>query len=212
MYPLRPEQLKAVMPRCADPINWTAALQSAMNRFGISANKERVQRFLAQVAVESAELTRLEENLNYSADRLLVIWPKRFPTREFATQYANAPHKLADYVYANRMGNGNPESGDGWRFRGRGPKMVTGKDNYSWLSKALQMPLTTCPDQLLTKPAGCLAAALFWSEKGLNELADDLPDDDQDSDYVTITRRINGGTIGLTQRQMYLRRAENNIT
>lgn len=212
MYQLRPEQLKAVMPKCADPINWTAALQPAMNRFGISANKERVQRFLAQIAVESQELTRLEENLNYSADRLMAVWPKRFPTREIAIRYANKPHALADFVYANRMGNGPPESGDGWWFRGRGPKMITGRSNYVWLSRELEMPLVACPDQLLTKPTGCLAAALFWSVNGLNELADDTPDDDQDSDFVTITRRINGGTIGLTQRQAYLRRAENNIT
>lgn len=212
MYRLTPEQLKAVMPHCVAPIEWTAALQPAMDRFGISKDKERVQRFVAQIAVESAELTRLEENLSYSAERLVVIWPKRFPTREFAVNYAHAPHKLADYVYANRMGNGGPESGDGWKFRGRGPKMVTGAENYRRLAKALQLPLVECPDQLLTKATGCLAAALFWNERGLNELADDTPDDDQDADYVTITRRINGGTIGLDQRKMYLRRAEMNIT
>jgi putative chitinase len=212
MYQLTPEVLKALMPRCVDPAGWTPALQAAMNRFGISSNTERVRRFLAQIAVESGELTRLEESLNYSAERLLVIWPKRFPSREFAVNYAHAPHKLADYVYGNRMGNGPPESGDGWKYRGRGPKMVTGADNYRWLGKELQLPLFDCPDQLLTKATGCLAAALFWNEKGLNELADDTPDDDQDADYVTITLRINGGTVGLAQRQMYLRRAEVNIT
>ncbi len=212
MYSLRPEQLKAVMPRCANPIGWVEALQPAMDRFGISANKERVQRFLAQIAVESMELTRLDENLNYSPKRLMEVWSKRFPTIEIANQYGHNPQKLANFVYANRMGNGGPESNDGYWFRGRGPKMMTGRKNYTWLSKELQLPLVQCPEQLLTKTVGSLAAALFWTENGLNELADDTVDDDQDADYVTITRRINGGTIGLDQRQMYLRRAENNIT
>lgn len=209
---LTSEQLKAVMPRCQSPAGWVIALQPAMDRFGISKNKERVQRFLAQIAVESQELNRLEENLRYSAERLAEVWPSRFKNRESATPYAFAPHALANFVYANRYGNKGPESGDGWRFRGRGPKMITFSDNYAWLAKELQLPLLQCPEMLLVKTHGASAAALFWSEKGLNELADDLPDDDQDSDFVTITRRINGGTIGLAKRQEYLKRAEQVIS
>src|SRR5688572_4366542 len=179
MIHVTPQQLKAIMPQCPQPIEWTAALQPAMIRFGIAENKERVHRFLAQIAVESGELTRLDENLNYTAERLMEVWPKRFPTLIAAVQYQRAPHKLANFVYANRLGNGPIESGDGWRFRGRGPKMITFHDNYAWLSKELQMPLVDCPDQLQTKYAGSLAAALFWNANGLNELADDTLDDDQ---------------------------------
>jgi putative chitinase len=208
MLQLTSDQLRKIMPRCANPDAWTAALQPAMHRFGVAANKERVHRFLAQVAVESGELTRLEENLWYTPERLMQVWPKRFPTLAAAEPYARAPHKLANYVYANREGNGGPASGDGWRYRGRGPKMITFSNNYAWLGKELQLPLVQCPDMVLTKSVGALAAALFWSERGLNELADDLPDDDQDSDFVTITRRINGGTVGLSKRQEYLKRAE----
>jgi putative chitinase len=211
MILLTPEQLKAVMPRCPDPEGWTVALQPAMIRFGISANVERMHRFLAQIAVESGELTRLEENLNYTAERLVEVWPNRFPNLAAAVPYARAPHKLANFVYANRMGNGSPASNDGWFYRGRGPKMLTGKDNYARMSRKLEMALLQCPDQLLTKYAGCQVAACFWSENGLNELADDLPDDDQDSDYVTITRRVNGGLTGLQQRRLYLKRAQDNI-
>lgn len=205
---LTTEALKAIMPLCLHPEPWALELQAAMDEFEISANKERVQRFLAQIAVESLELTRLDENLRYSAERLTAVWPKRFPTITAALPYANNPHKLADFVYANRVGNGGPESGDGWRYRGRGPKMITFRDNYAWIGKELGLPLLDCPEMLQTKKNGARSAAVFWARKGLNALADDLPDDDQDSDYVTITRRINGGTIGLDARIKYLKRAQ----
>jgi putative chitinase len=175
--------------------------------YGISS-KARVAAFLAQIAAESQELNRLDENLNYSAERLRAVWPKRFPTDAIAQKYAHNPHALADYVYANRMGNGPEGSGDGWRYRGRGLKMLTGKENYTRCGHALDLDLVRTPDMLLTRPTAALSAAWYWHSHGLSELADDLPNDNDDSDFVTITKRINGSTIGLDQRRAYWERAK----
>jgi putative chitinase len=165
--------------------------------------------FLAQIAVESAEMNRLEENLNYSAERLRAVWPRRFPTAEIAQRYARNPEALANFVYSNRMGNGPPESGDGWKYRGRGLKMVTGRNNYLAAATALGLPLISDPDLLLTKPAAAKSAAHFWAAhpQDLSIIADDLPDDDDEADFATITQAINGGQTGAAQRRMYWLRA-----
>lgn len=200
--------IKQVMPNCKDPAGWAPHLHSAMARFGISGDKDVVAAFLAQIAVESAELNRLDENLNYSAERLMAVWPKRFPTLAVANQYARKPHALADFVYANRLGNGSVESGDGYRYRGRGLKQITGKDNYRRCGIALGVDLLANPDYLLTKKGAADSAAWFWSQdKRLSQLAVDLPDDDDEEDFKTITKIINGGTTGLEQRRVYWRRA-----
>lgn len=199
--------IRATMPACGNPEGWAPALHDAMSRFGVNASKDRVAMFLAQIAVESQEMNRLDENLSYSADRLMVVWPKRFPTLEVAQKYARNPHALADFVYSSRMGNGDAASGDGYRFRGRGLKMLTGKDNYVAAGQGIGVDLVSNPDALMTKAGATLSACWFWTSRGLSELADDLPDDDQESDFVTVTRRINGGTIGLEKRQMYWARA-----
>lgn len=201
-------QLRAIMPRCASPDLWADALNSAMRMYGIDANADRVEMFLAEIALESDELARLSESLSYSADRLMQVWPKRFPAREIANKYANNPHALADYVYANRMGNGDEASGDGWTFRGRGPIQITGKANYQAFADSILEPsVMQCPDKLCTKQYGALSAAWFWKTHGLNELADDNVGDDQDRDFRSITKAINGGAIGLERRQAYLERA-----
>jgi putative chitinase len=177
-----------------------------MDRFEINSSA-RIAAFLAQVAHESGELRRLVENLNYSAKGLMRVWPKRFPTLEKATAYERQPEKLANYVYAKRLGNGDEASGDGWRFRGRGLLQITGRGNYRTAAKALELRLEDQPDLLETPPVAALAAAQFWQSRGLNELADDRNDDDDDEDFVRISVIINGGRVGLPDRKHYWSRA-----
>jgi putative chitinase len=195
--------LIAVMPGCMEPDAWSCALLPAMERYNIISDPDSVAAFLAQLAVESQELNRVAENLNYKAERLMAVWPKRFPTLVIANTYAGQPEKLANYVYANRMGNGSESSGDGWLYRGRGPLQITGKHNYVEVGDAIGIPLVKRPALLETKPAGALAAARYWHKHKLSLLADDLPDDNDTADFVTITRRINGGEHGLKLRQQY---------
>lgn len=194
-----------IMPRCANPRDWAHAFERACTgQFTITDPADRAA-FLAQVAHESSELTRLEENLSYTAERLVQVWPARFKSVEFAKQYERNPHKLADYVYAGRGGNGPSESGDGWKFRGRGPIMLTFAENYARFGEAIgdKDYVKKCPDVLLTKAFGALAAAWFWTENRLSFLALDNPGDDREEDFRTITRRINGGLHGLDARKRY---------
>lgn len=193
------EQLKVIAPGCGNPEAWSEALNTAMLTYGIADSDEDMAEFLAQCAHESQQFMRLEENLRYTPDRLMVVWPKKFPTLEIATKHANSPHSLADYVYAGRFGNGDEASGDGWKFRGRGVIGVTFKDNYKALGLKLGLPLLECPDMLQTIPNAANSAALFWKSHGLNALA-------SDGDFLSVTRAVNGGTNGLTERQKYLAR------
>jgi len=148
------------------------------------------------------------ENLNYSAVGLCKTWPKRFSTLDLAKSYERQPELLANYVYAKRLGNGDVSSGDGWRFRGRGLIQLTGRGNYRTCGVAVALPLETEPERLETPEAAALAAAQFWQSRGLNHLADDQNDDNDDEDFIAITRIINGGTAGLTSRRMYWGRAK----
>lgn len=199
MADLTAEQLKAMMPGCADPVGWAPALNEAMARFDIGTT-ERMAAFLAQIAHESGQLTRLSENLNYSAKRLMQVWPVRFPTMEKALQYERNPERLANNVYAKRLGNGDEASGDGWRFRGRGLIQLTGRGNYRAAGQGIGLPLEEQPDLLVQPGPAALSAAWFWKSHGLNELADDRNDDNDTEDFRAITKRINGGTVGLKER------------
>jgi putative chitinase len=192
-------QLKAGMPSIKDPGPWATALNPALEKFEINT-PGRIAAFLAQVAVESQELTRLDENLNYKPERLMQVWPARFTTKESAAPYASNPHALANHVYANRGGNRDEKSGDGYRYRGQGAIMVTFHDGFAKVQKALGIPCLSCPEMLQTKTYAALSAALFWSDNELNFLADH----DTENDFVTITRKINGGTTGLSLREKYL--------
>lgn len=169
-------------------------------RFGINTPL-RVAHFLAQCWYESGCLKTVEENMNYSAQRLMQVWPSRFKTITFAQQYAHQPEKLANYVYANRMGNGNEDSGDGWRYIGRGLIGTTGRANYYEYAKSgfCVGDLMSHPEWLAKSP-GCIKSAMFfWWKNGLNQIAD--------TDNVhAVTRKVNGGLIGLSSRQYYLRR------
>ena len=200
-------QLTAFLPALQDTPRWTAALNAAMDRFEINT-PARISAFLAQTAHESGEFRRLVENLNYSASGLCKTWPGRFVSLDAAKPYERNPEVLANYVYAKRLGNGDVASGDGWRFRGRGLIQLTGRGNYRSCGLAVTLPLEAEPEQLETPEAAAIAAAQFWQSRGLNHLADDQNDDNDDEDFVAITKIINGGTAGLSARRIYWARAK----
>ena len=178
---------------------WLGPLESTFAKYDISS-PQRQSSFIGQCAHESGNFRILEENLNYSAARLMAVWPSRFPSLDVAEQYANNPEKLANYVYAGRLGNGNEESGDGWRYYGRGVIQLTGKDNYANCGSGLGVDLVGDPDRLLDPQYAALSAGWFWNKKGLNDLADI-------ADYTTMTKRINGGLIGLDDRKAKIAKA-----
>jgi len=198
MKPLSATMLATIMPK-ADAAKWAPALSAALAEYNIDTPL-RASAFLAQLAHESVELTRLEENLNYSADGLLKTWPKRF-TSGTAAIYARHPEKIANFVYAKRNGNGDEPSGDGWRFRGRGPIQLTGRANYRAAAIALEAPLEENPEAVLAALVGARVAGWYWESHGLNALADA-------EDFAGITRAINGGLTGLAEREGYYRRAK----
>lgn len=167
--------------------------------FGIDTSK-RVAMYLAEVFHESGNLRYTEENMNYSADGLLKTWPSRF-TKEKAQVYARNPEKIANYVYANRMGNGNEASGDGWRFRGRAFIGITGRDNYQKYadSEWCVGDLMKNPDMLSQFPENQKASMWFWDTQNLNKYADMC-------DIDKCSRIINGGTLGLANRKFLYRR------
>jgi putative chitinase len=203
--PLTQAQLAQIMPN-ADAALWLAPLNAAMAERAIDS-PQRAAAFLAQIAHESGQLRRLEERLGYSAKRLREVWPGRFPTDAVANEYAGNPQKLANRVYAGRLGNGNETSGDGWRFRRRGLIQLTGRSNYTTCKAALGIDLVATPDLLLQPAPAARSAAWFWQSRGLNELADQQPGDDDNQDFIRITRLINGGTVGLQDRLAYWTKA-----
>ena len=156
----------------------------------------RLAHFLAQCGHESGGFRVTQENLNYSAKGLAGIFKKYFPTEAAATPYARNPQKIANKVYANRMANGSEASGDGYKFRGRGYIQLTGRDNYTQFGKAIGEDIASNPDVVSSKYA-LLSAAWFWSKNGLNKLADAGA---SDTAVTSITKRVNGGTIGLADR------------
>ena len=189
------EQLKELH---IDPV-WEAALNTTFDRFDIS-NPFRQAAFIGQAAHESGNFKMLVENLNYRAETLMKVWPKRFPTLEFAKQYERDPKKIANSVYANRMGNRDEASGDGFRFRGRGLFQLTGHSNYFHAGKALGEDFVMNPDLVATPMYAALTAGFFWNTHKLNQYADAR-------DYVTMTKKINGGTLGLADRQKHIAHA-----
>ena len=169
---------------------WLEPLNGTFQKYDVNTPKRQAA-FIGQCAVESANFTRLQENLKYSAQRLTQVWPSRFPSIEAATPYANNPEKLANFVYAGRMGN--LQDGDGWQFHGRGLIQLTGRENYENCGNGIGVDLINDPDLLLTPQYAALSAGWFWGKRGLNALADT-------QEYGTMTRRINGGTTALEER------------
>lgn len=172
---------------------WVDPIKRSCRRFGIDTMRE-VAAFTSQGGHESRGFTQLEEGLNYRAERLCEVWPKRFPTIAFASQYARNPEKLANFTYANRLGNGPPESGDGWRHRGFGIFQLTGKRNQAAFAEDYGIPLADVPAFIRTKEGAAMSAGWFWLENGLDREAATPGVEDE-------TRKINGGTHGLEDRR-----------
>lgn len=176
---------------------WTEALNETFQRFGISTPRQQAA-FIGQCGHESGNFRVLEENLNYRAPTLLKLFPRTarrtwgFTPKE-AAAYERQPRKIANRIYGNRMGNRDEASGDGWRFRGRGCIQLTGSSNYFHAGKALGVDFIMDPDLVSTPMYAAMTAGWFWNTQRLNEIA-------EASDWVKLTKRINGGTIGLDDR------------
>lgn len=171
---------------------WVDALNETFDRFGISTPNQQAA-FIGQCGHECGNFRILEENLNYRAATLMKLWPKRFPTQEVANAYAGNPAKIANMVYANRMGNRNEASGDGYRFRGRGCIQLTGHTNYFHAGKAIGEDFVAAPALVATPKYAAMTAGWFWSTHDCNRLA-------EAADWTGLTKKINGGTIGLQDR------------
>jgi putative chitinase len=192
---LSKEQLKQLLPKNPYIDHWYDALSKLLPDYEINT-RQRIAAFVAQCSHESGGFTALKENLNYKAQTLRKIFPKYFPTDALANEYVNKPNKqeaIANKVYANRMGNGNEASGDGYKYCGRGLIQLTGKENYSWFAASLEISVEDAAEYLQTFEGAAQSACWFWETNNLNQWADK-------GDIVTLTKRINGGTIGLEDR------------
>jgi putative chitinase len=194
------EQLGACIGNNPYLDHWTEALNKILPDYGIDT-PQRVAAFVAQAAHESGNFTALHENLNYRAVTLRKVFPKYFPTDEMVAQYAQQPERIANRVYANRMGNGPEESGDGFRYCGRGLIQLTGQQNYQSFADSIETPLEQIPDFLQTFEGAVQSACWFWENNNLNQYADA-------DDILTMTKRINGGTIGLEDRKRHYEHAK----
>jgi putative chitinase len=179
---------------------WYKPLIDTFIKYNISTT-QRQACFIGQCQHESNNFKTLEENLHYSADGLMRVWPSRFTDKIVADAYANNPEKIADKVYAGRMGNGDEESGDGWAFHGRGLIQLTGRDSYDRFGKAVGVVFTDQPQLLVEPNYAALSAGWFWNKTGLNDLADA-------QEYGQMTKRINGGTLGLDDRIVRITKAK----
>ena len=190
------EKLLEIFPNAAtSPMNLDELVE-VINASGTLTTVNRMAGFLAQAAHESGQFRVVRENLNYSAEGLLRVFRKYFTSPEMAARYARKPVEIGNLVYANRMGNGNEASGDGFKFRGRGFFQVTGRDNYTNCGRALGMDLIATPELLeRTKPA-TNSALWFWNSRNINRFADD-------NDIRGMTFVINGGYNGLDERTHY---------
>ena len=190
------EQFHHLFPRNPDPELWANAMAEVFPTYDINTPK-RIAAFLAQCGHESGGWVIFEENLNYSAQGLNGIFKKYFPTIESAQPYARQPERIANKIYANRMGNGSEESGDGFKYRGRGPIQLTGKSNYTAFAKEMfddWQNVVDNPDWVTEdKDFALMSAIWFWNKNKLNTLADV-------EDIKLMTKKINGGYIGLDDR------------
>jgi putative chitinase len=192
--------IKKMFPKYKYPEDLAEALTEQFEKYEINT-VNRAAGFLAQCGHESAGFTILQENLNYSADGLNKIFKKYFPTVADATPYARNPEKIANKVYGGRMGNGPESSGDGYKFRGRGAIQLTGRDNYTKFAKSVGLTLEEAVADLETLDGAIESACWFWKTNGLNAICDS-------DDIVKMTKRINGGTIGLEDRKKHYAEAK----
>ena len=183
-----PQTRSSILEGYIEPLNTVAEY------YEMNINPARLAGFLAQTAHESGGYTAIKENLNYSAKGLMGTFKKYFPSEDIANQYAKKPERIANRVYANRMSNGDESSGDGYRFCGRGLIQLTGRANYTKFANDLGMSLEETVAYLETPNGAVSSAGWFWDNNKLNQYCDS-------GDFVTLTKRINGGTIGLEDRK-----------
>jgi putative chitinase len=192
-------QLAAMIPTNKEVGEWCAALNEMLPKYGITTDK-RIAGFISQCAHESMDFRVLQENLNYKEATLLKVFPRYFgPGKENAAEYAGKPEKIANYVYMDKHRSkqgalGNVKDGDGWLFSGKGLKQVTGRANTTAFGKTIGMTAEEAAAYLLTKKGALESALWFWGSRNLNEVADT-------GDQVRLTKIINGGDIGLADRQ-----------
>jgi len=198
-------QLAAMIPTNKEVGEWCAALNEMLPKYGITTDK-RIAGFIAQCAHESMDFRVLEENLNYKEATLLKVFPRYFgPGKENAAEYAGKPEKIANYVYMDKNRSkggalGNTEPNDGWAMRGKGLKQVTGRANHEAFGKTVGMTAEQAAEYLMTKKGALESALWFWGSRNLNEVADT-------GDVTRLTKIINGGDIGLADRQARYARA-----
>ncbi|BDV42422.1 hypothetical protein GURASL_13450 [Geotalea uraniireducens] len=196
------KQFRQLFPANKNPEDWADAINTICPQYGIN-NARRLAAFLAQVGHESQEFTRMTENLNYSAQGLADTWPNRYAVdpkarprtpNALARRLEHDPGAIGNNVYANRLGNGPEESGDGYRYRGHGPLQVTGRDNLMAFAQAVGKSLEDALQYIRTPTGGIISACLHWQHRNLNHAADQ-------GDVVACTKLVNGGTIGLAERR-----------
>ena len=195
-------QLKQLLPRNQHVSYWHHALEQLLPDYEINTPR-RMAAFIAQCAHESAQFTVLKENLNYKPMSLRKLFPKYFDTDELAQQYCSKPNKqaaIANRIYASRMGNGDEASGDGYRFSGRGLIQLTGRATWQEFADSIETSLTDLDEYMQTFEGACQSACFFWESRKLNQWADA-------GDLITLTKKINGGVIGLEDRKKHYEHA-----
>lgn len=190
------ELLKQICPKTKESVlkKYALSLHETAEYYDMYVNKKRAAAFLAQIAHESGGFNFVKENLNYSAKGLMTTFKKYFPNEAIAKQYERQPEKIANRVYANRMSNGDEASGDGYKFCGRGLIQLTGRANYTKFSQDLGISLDETVKYLETPEGAVSSAGWFWDQNNLNSYCDK-------DDFIGLTKRINGGTIGLEDRK-----------
>jgi putative chitinase len=192
---LTKQQLKELLPKNPYVDQWHKALSQLLPDYEINT-PQRIAAFIAQCAHESGGFIFLTENLNYKAESLMKVFPKYFKDMATAKAYEKKPEKIANKIYADRMGNGNEASGEGYKYRGRGLIQLTGKTNYTWFAASLEISPEEAAEYTQTFEGAAQSACWFWETNKLNQFADT-------GDILTMTKRINGGTIGLEDRKKH---------
>jgi putative chitinase len=192
---LTQQQLQQMVPGIQYADHWYSALAQCLPDYEINTPR-RIAAFIAQCAHESGGFRAIKENLNYKAESLMRVWPRYFPDMATANRYAHNQEMIANRAYGGRMGNGPEESGDGAKFCGRGLIQLTGRSNYQAFADSLEMSIDDVPEYLATFEGAVQSACWFWENNNLNQWADA-------GDILTLTKKINGGTLGLADRQKH---------
>jgi putative chitinase len=198
MVQITSSQLSSILPQCQDPNGWSLALNNSFSKWNITTNKE-IACLLGQSAQETGSLNTVIENLNYGSAALLSVFPHEFPTLAMANQYARNPQAIANIVYANRLGNGNTASNDGWTFRGHGILQITGRTAFQNFADAMQMDINSAATYAATQQGAVDAGMWYWSINNLNRFCDGTV-----QSFINLTKAINGpALLGLQQRENF---------